>query len=207
MLRKSLHNRFIFLNKLDDFEGSKRVMKNTRKAHLWIGLIASIFIFMESLTGLLMNEPWLIGQTQQEGFRGNFQQGPQNQGQLNQGQAGQGMNQNSGQASGQIQGQNNNQNQRFNRNGQFQGRRNFGGNGNFSAGMAMNRQGMGQTSVMGIIRNLHAGRIGNTDIKWFLDLVAIAMMALTGTGIYLSMKVLGAESKQKKRDTDMFSEL
>jgi hypothetical protein len=49
-------------------------MKKTRTAHLWIGLISSIFIFMESLTGLIMNEPWLIGQSQLE-ERGNFQPG------------------------------------------------------------------------------------------------------------------------------------
>ncbi|MEH7120761.1 PepSY-associated TM helix domain-containing protein [Neobacillus vireti] len=184
-------------------------MKNTRKAHLWIGLIASIFIFMESITGLFLNEPWLIGQTQQEGFKGNFQQGQMNKGQFNrgqfnQGQAGQGVNQNSEQNAGQTQGQTGNQTQRFNGNGQFQGRGNFGGNRNFPAGMT--REGMGQTSAMGIIRGLHEGRIGNTDIKWLIDLIALAMIALTGTGIYLSIKVLGAESKRKKRQTDMFSE-
>ncbi|ULT59092.1 PepSY domain-containing protein [Neobacillus drentensis] len=187
-------------------------MKNTRKTHLWIGLIASIFIFMESITGLLINEPWLIGQTSMEGGRANFQQGQMNQsqfnnGQTNQGQARQGMTQNSGQTSGQPQGQNGNQNQNFNHNGQFQGRRNFSGNGNFPAGMMMNRGGMGQTSVMGIIRGLHEGRIGNTNIKWLIDLVALAMIALTGTGIYLSIKVLGAEAKRKKRQTDMFSDI
>ncbi|MEH7415273.1 PepSY-associated TM helix domain-containing protein [Neobacillus drentensis] len=197
-------------------KGEKQ-MKNTRKAHLWIGLIASIFIFMESLTGLLMNEPWLIGQTSMEGGRGNFPAGQMNQGQMNQGQmnngqtnqgqAGQEMTQNSGQTAGQTQGQNGNQTQRFNGNGQFQRRGNFGGNGNFPAGMMMNRQGMGQTSAMGIIRGLHEGRIGNTNIKWLIDLIALAMMALTGTGIYLSIKVLGAEAKRKKRETDMFSDI
>jgi hypothetical protein len=187
-------------------------MKNTRKAHLWIGLIASIFIFMESITGLLMNEPWLIGQTSMEGGKGNFQSGQMNQnqfnnGQTNQGQTMQGMTQNSGQTAGQTQGQNGNQNQKFNGNGQFQGHGNFGGNGNFPAGMTMNREGMGQTSAMGIIRGLHEGRIGNTDIKWLIDLVALAMIALTGTGIYLSIKVLGAEAKRKKRQSDMLIEI
>lgn len=193
-------------------KGEKQV-KNTRKAHLWIGLIASIFIFMESITGLLMNEPWLIGQTSMEGGRGNFQPGQMNQGQFNngqtnQGQARQGMTQNSGQTSGQTQGQNGNQNQNqnFNRNGQFQGRGNFSRNGNFPAGMAMNREGMGQTSAMGIIRGLHEGRIGTTNIKWLIDLIALAMIALTGTGIYLSIKVLGAEAKRKKRQADTFSD-
>src|SRR4051812_4280912 len=60
-------------------------MKNTRKAHLWIGLICSIFILIESVTGLLMNEPWLIGQTQMEGNKGNFQQGQFNRGAVQQG--------------------------------------------------------------------------------------------------------------------------
>src|SRR3954463_7086002 len=50
-------------------------MKKTRQAHLWIGLICSIFILMESITGLLMNEPWLIGQSSQTEQRGNFQPG------------------------------------------------------------------------------------------------------------------------------------
>jgi hypothetical protein len=58
-------------------------MKKTKRAHLWIGLIASILILAESITGLLMNETWLIGQTQVGGNRsGNFQPG---QGQFNQG--------------------------------------------------------------------------------------------------------------------------
>ncbi|WP_160719125.1 PepSY-associated TM helix domain-containing protein [Bacillus sp. USDA818B3_A] len=186
-------------------------MKNTRKAHLWIGLIASIFIFMESITGLLMNEPWLIGQTQQEGGKGNFQpgqvQGQMNNGQSNQVQAGQGMTQKSAQTSGQMQGQNSNQMQRSSGDRQFQGRGNFGGNGNLPAGMTMNREGMGQNSAMGIIRGLHEGRLGNTNIKWLIDLVAIAMIILTGTGIYLSAKVLAAEAKRKKRKTEMFSEI
>jgi hypothetical protein len=191
-------------------------MKQTRRAHLWIGLIASIFIFMESLTGLLMNEPWLIGQTSLDGGRGNFQQGQMNTSQFNnsqttQGQSRQGMTQNSGQTGsqtqGQTQGQNGGQYRRFNGNGQFQGRRNFNGSGNFPTGMTMNRGGMGQTSAMGIIRGLHEGRIGNTNIKWLIDLIALAMMALTGTGVYLSIKVLSAESKRKKRQADMIEPL
>ncbi|MFL6556883.1 MAG: hypothetical protein ACJ8MO_12270 [Bacillus sp. (in: firmicutes)] len=60
-------------------------MKNTRKAHLWIGLICSIFILIESVTGLLMNEPWLIGQTQMEDNRGNFQPGQFNSGTMQKG--------------------------------------------------------------------------------------------------------------------------
>lgn len=156
-------------------------MKKLRRAHLWIGLIASIFIFAEALTGLLMNEPWLVGQSQASVGRSNFQPG-----QFYQGQNGQGNSAGSGQASGQFQGQGSN--------GQFQGRGSFRGNGNFNG---FRRNG-GAQGILGTIRNLHEGRIGNTDVKWLLDLVAIAMMALTGTGVYLSINVLRAERKRKK---------
>jgi hypothetical protein len=37
-------------------------VKRVRQAHLWIGLITSIFLLVEAVTGLLLAEPWLIGQ-------------------------------------------------------------------------------------------------------------------------------------------------
>lgn len=176
-------------------------MKKVRRTHLWIGLISSIFIFIEAATGLLMNEPWLIGQNSVTVGRGNFQPG-----QFNQFQNSQGTNMDNGQAGGQMQGQNgfNGNNQaggdgqgqnglNGNGNGQFQGRRGFGGNGNF-AGF----QGRANQGFLGTIRNLHSGRIGTMNVKWLLDLVALAMMMMTGTGIYLSVKILRAESNQKK---------
>jgi hypothetical protein len=62
-------------------------MRKVKRAHLWIGLIASILIFVEAFTGLLLNEPWLIGQSATSSFvggqgfgaRGNFQPGQFNQ--------------------------------------------------------------------------------------------------------------------------------
>jgi hypothetical protein len=167
-------------------------MKKVRRVHLWIGLIASVFIFIEALTGLLMNEPWLVGQSQIQGQRGNFQPGQFSQWQNNQGAAN-----NNGQAGGSFQGQNGQSG--FNGNGQFQGGRRFGGNGNFTPGM-FGRQSQG---ILGTIRALHQGQIGNTNIKWLLDLVALAMMALTGTGIYMSINVLRAERKRKNRHDDI----
>ncbi|WP_066064940.1 PepSY-associated TM helix domain-containing protein [Neobacillus soli] len=181
-------------------------MKKTRRLHLWIGLIASVFIFMESLTGLLMNEPWLIGQSQIEGGRGNFQPGQFNQGQFLQGNIGgwgQGTGQNQGQAVNPQQGQSSGQTQGqtgTDGNGKYQRRSGFGGNGNLAG--RTRGEGIGKGSLISTIRGLHEGRIGNTEVKWFLDLVAIAMMFLTGTGIYLSIKVLGAERKRKKRQEE-----
>lgn len=171
-------------------------MKKMRRAHLWIGLIASILIFMESITGLLINEPWLIGQSQVEGGRGNFQPGQFNRGQFNQEQGGQTSNFDRGLVQdSQTQGQTG-----LNENGQFQGPPGFGRNNNF-AGVPRG-DGMGQGTLLRTIRGLHEGRIGNTNVKWLIDLTALAMIFLTGSGIYLSIKVLRAESKSKKRQNE-----
>ncbi|MBM7654381.1 PepSY-associated TM helix domain-containing protein [Neobacillus cucumis] len=178
-------------------------MKKTRQAHLWIGLICSIFILMESITGLLMNEPWLIGQSQTEG--GNMKQGmmmqqqgtttnsTQTTGQTNQaGTTTQANGTTNNQTTGNTQGTTNNQtagNTQGTTNGQAPA---FGGRGGFSG------EGSQSTSLMGIIRGLHEGKIGTTDITWLIDLTAIAMIFLTGSGIYLSAKVLAADRKRKR---------
>ncbi|PLS05554.1 PepSY-associated TM helix domain-containing protein [Neobacillus cucumis] len=184
-------------------------MKQTRKAHLWIGLICSIFILMESITGLLMNEPWLIGQSQTE-QRGNFQQG------MMPGQQ-QGTNTSSNQTTNQTQGSNQLANGQTkaqtgsstqssgNTNGQTGSNTQSNSNGQLQGpggqnGMNFGEKGAQSGSLMGIIKGLHEGRIGTTNIKWLIDLTAIAMIFLTGSGIYLSSKVLvlAAERKRKK---------
>jgi hypothetical protein len=163
-------------------------MRKVKRAHLWIGLIASILIFVEAFTGLLLNEPWLIGQSATSSFvggqgfgaRGNFQPGQFNQSGNNQSQNNQGNTSDFSKGNGQTQGKN-----RFRGNGQFQGR-GFAG-----------RQLGNQNSFAGIIRGLHEGRIGTTNIKWLMDLAALAMMFLTGSGVFLSIKTLRAEKKRK----------
>lgn len=159
-------------------------MKKTRKAHLWIGLICSVFILIESITGLLMNEPWLIGQTQMEGNRGNFQPGQFNQGAGMQGTFPADSSQNPGQTPSQA--------GITNETSQFPGRsgaRGLGGEG-------------GTSSITSIIRGLHEGKVGTINVKWLVDLVAIALIFLTISGIYLSLKVLRADKKRKNRNLD-----
>ncbi|MDD9270690.1 PepSY-associated TM helix domain-containing protein [Paenibacillus sp. GCM10023248] len=157
-------------------------MKRTRQLHLWIGMICSVFILIQSVTGLLLSEKWLTGaseeppqgmmQTMNAGNQAGLAQGPnQNQDQSQ----GQGTSQ--GQTQGQMQGQ-------------MQGQRPFPGGG---AGPG------GQAGVTGFIKNLHEGRIGNTNVKWLVDLTAISMIVLTVTGITLSIKTLRAQSMQRKR--------
>jgi len=161
-------------------------MKKTRKAHLWIGLICSVFILIESITGLLMNEPWLIGQTQMEGNKGNFQSG-----QFNRGAMQQGATTDSSQAAGQTPGQTPGQ-AGTNVPSQFQGRPEARG----IEGEA------GTGSITSIIRGLHEGKIGTINVKWLVDLVAIALIFLTISGIYLSLKILSADKKRKNRNLD-----
>lgn len=179
-----------YVKKMNDLKG-EQMMRKVRRAHLWIGLIASVFIFMEAVTGLLLTEPWLIGQSERGPFdgglgieaRGNFQPGQFNQGQNAQWP----LNTDPGQTNGtQRQSQSSIVG---NRQGRFSGYTNF-------------KRDQNQGSFMNVIRGLHEGRIGNTNIKWLIDLVAIAMMFLTGTGIYLSINILRAEKKRKNRPSD-----
>ncbi|WP_160724347.1 PepSY-associated TM helix domain-containing protein [Bacillus sp. USDA818B3_A] len=171
-------------------------MKKTRQAHLWIGLICSIFILMESITGLIMNEPWLIGQAQTEGG-GNFKQGmmPPQQSQSttttdsNQSTGQTSQSGTASQSGTMAQSGTTSQSNSTTSNGQapaFGGRGSIGGEGSQSG------------SFMGIVRGLHEGKIGSTDITWLIDLTAIAMIFLTGSGIFLSIKVLKADRKRKK---------
>ncbi|WP_412729716.1 hypothetical protein [Geobacillus stearothermophilus] len=39
-------------------------MRNMRTVHLWFGLISSIFLRVEAVTGLLLSEPGRIGQAE-----------------------------------------------------------------------------------------------------------------------------------------------
>lgn len=155
-------------------------MKKTRNAHVWIGLIASLFILIESITGLLMNEPWLIGQSSQvEGNRGDFQPG-----QFNRGTAPEGTNPNASQGAEQTQGQNGTTMQIPGDQGRLGGKN------------------LSQGTIMSTIRGLHEGMIGTTSVKWLIDLVALALIFLTGSGIYLSLKVLLANKKKGKGNSE-----
>lgn len=157
-------------------------MKKIRRAHLWIGLIASVFLFMEAITGLIMMEPWLIGQSD-------------NNRPFADGQAFQGGNFNRGQG---FQGNTGSDSGLNSQNGQGFQRRNGSGfpGGGFPNGRMRGERDSG--SLMGIIKGLHAGRLGNMDIGWLIDLAATSMIFLTGSGIFLSWKILSIEKKRKQ---------
>ena len=128
-------------------------MRINRQLHLWIGLITSVLILIEAVTGLLMTEPWLMGVNRPS------------------------AEQRSETAETKMVG--------------FSERGRFNGGPNFKPG----NQGNG---LMPFIKNLHAGRIGNTDVSILLDLAAIGMIILTITGIILSVRALKMQRIQKK---------
>jgi hypothetical protein len=151
-------------------------MKKMWQAHLWIGLITSVFLLMEAITGLLLAEPWLIGQPKGEPM---FMQGAEH-GPISSGMAQQGPSSARNFAEGESSSSPDFEQRSFGPREGFRGER--GGN-----------------SLAGIIRGLHEGRLGNIDIRWAIDIAAISMIFLTLSGIYLSVKLLRAQSKSRKK--------
>ncbi|MGO4268340.1 PepSY-associated TM helix domain-containing protein [Paenibacillus sp. TAF58] len=156
-------------------------MKRTRQLHLWIGLICSVFILIQSITGLLLSEKWLIGSEETE-MRppGAMSQGMTNgnrDGAAPSNQASNSMTPSAGGDQGTA--------------GAMQGNR-----------PALNGPGPGQdgaNGLTGFIKGLHEGKIGNTNVKWLVDIAAISMIFLTITGIILSIKTLRAQGISKKK--------
>jgi hypothetical protein len=154
-------------------------MRKTRQLHLWIGLICSIFIFIEAVTGLFLLEPQLLGGS---GGPGGF---PQMQQQRPQTPTTSGVDANAASPGARANA------------GGFapNGMRGPGRGGDAGGGGA----GGGGAGAIGFIRNLHEGRIGSTNIKWVMDIAAIGMMILTITGIILSTKTLAAQRVRRRK--------
>lgn len=138
------------------------MVKRIRQAHLWIGLITSIFLLVEAVTGLLLSEPWLIGQQKREEHRALIPSDGNSVRSL---------------PSGDMRG--------FSESGGMEERvRDAGGS---------------PDSLAGIIRGLHEGRIGQWDVSWAIDIAAIAIILLTVSGIYLSIRLLAVQRNRKRK--------
>lgn len=169
-------------------------MKKSRQLHLWIGLLCSILILVESITGLLLSERWLLG-VDGEQHEVRVQQAMSAGGEAGSSQAG------DGQVSG---GEGSNAQANASQASSSEGDR-----AQQAAGSeAMRRRPEGGNSLMMIVRQLHEGRIGTLDVKWLADLSAIAMIILTITGITLSIKTLRAQriSKMKRQQVTVENE-
>lgn len=145
-------------------------MRKTRQLHLWIGLICSVFILIEAVTGLFLLEPQLLGGSGQRGAP------PQQMQQQQTTNAGAGSS-DANAASPAVRGDG----------GAFPRNRNMGTGSEGGAG------------ATNFIRNLHEGRIGNTDIGWVMDIAAIGMIILTITGIVMSTKILAAQNVRRRK--------
>ncbi len=155
-------------------------MKKYRQLHLWIGLLCSVLILVESVTGLLLSEPWLMGGEERTEKRVPFQVTSMNGASGSAVPDGSSLSTASPAERSQEEG--------------FQFQKEKGG-----APQGMN-------SLMGIIHGLHEGRIGSTNVKWLADLAAIAMIILTVTGIALSVQTLRAQSIRRKKRLEVSTE-
>lgn len=120
-------------------------MKKNRLFHLWIGLLTSVLILIEAVTGLLMNEPWLMG--------------------LNKPSTEQHVEYEQVQTDG------------------FSERESVEEERHYNPAEQGN-------SMLGVVRSLHSGRIGDTNVRFLLDIIAVGLIILTITGITMSIKRL-----------------
>jgi hypothetical protein len=157
-------------------------MKKFRTLHLWIGLICSFFILIQAVTGLLLSEPWLIGIQSPE--ERPMQMPPQNSGaslsapddngavQSVPGDSGAGQSASSDTGGGMRQG---------------------------PARGPFPEDGKTGSNLQAFIKGLHEGRIGGTDLKIVVNITAIGLILLTGTGIVLSVQTLRAQSIRRRK--------
>jgi hypothetical protein len=146
------------------------LMRKTRQLHLWIGLICSVFILIEAVTGLFLLEPQLLGGSGGQG-------GPPLQ-----------MQQQQTTNAGAV---------RSDTNAASPAARTDAGSFSRNSNMGPGRE--GGAGASNFIRNLHEGRIGSTDIGWVMDIAAIGMIILTITGIVMSTKTLAAQSVRRRK--------
>jgi hypothetical protein len=121
-----------------------------RKIHLWVGLILAVFLLVEAITGLILAEPWLVGQASH--------QGPP----------------------------------RIIEKEQSSGVKNNLPPEEIAQRSDIKRD---SSSPFSIAKGLHEGRIASVNLKWLVDLVAIGIIILTITGIYLSVTLLSLRNK------------
>ncbi|MDA8223430.1 PepSY-associated TM helix domain-containing protein [Desulfosporosinus sp.] len=154
------------------------MFRKMRNLHLWIGLITSIIILMEAVTGLMLAHPSLMGMESRAPIIEKNSQFTSSENQststTNQSTASQNSVASNTQSSSPL---GENQSEVIVRN---------------SEGSRQQEAGNG---LMGIVKGLHKGKLGNLNITWVVDLAAISMIVLTISGIYLSIRILRGQQK------------
>lgn len=169
------------------------MFRKMRNLHLWIGLITSIIILLESVTGLILAHPELMGAQAKASITERNSQFTSSENQ-------------SVAASEQDPTTANNSPSSTN---QTATSKNSGDSNTLSSSLQgetqseltslrpeSSRNHETENNLMGLVKGLHAGRLGNLDITWVIDLAAISMIVLTISGIYLSIGILRGQKKR-----------
>lgn len=62
-------------------------------------------------------------------------------------------------------------------------------------GQAAPERAKSATSVYGLAKGLHQGKVGSMDLTWVVDASAVGLAVLTVTGVYLAVPVLRAKRR------------
>lgn len=136
--------------------------RTIKKAHMWLGLILAIFILLEAVTGLIMVEPWVIGESAQVHADGGSHPYIAEIGSGATGGTEPSSVESESSASSSVENK-------------------------MERRPDTDREGF---SAAGLVRMLHQGRIGGLDLGFILDILAVGLVILTVTGIYLAIPLL-----------------
>lgn len=161
-------------------------MKKIRQIHFWVGIITAAFLFVQSITGIVLyfqqkggdkgGQPMAMQQSNSQNA------GSSNSSSKNTNNSSTSSNTNTNNSSASS-NSNTMQAPSFNGSGGPQ-------NGNFPNGGMMQRQAGGAGSLEMLVKSLHSGIIGL--------IAGIGMLILTGTGLWTSWLIARAKRKRKR---------
>ena len=168
------------------------MFRKMRNLHLWIGIITSIIILMEAVTGLMLEHPSLLGmQSKAPIIERNSQfTSSEDQSNTTSDQGPTTANQSTSTATQSTTSQNSvvsntpSSSLQEEKQSEVTALRSEG-----------SRKQEAGNSLIGFVKGLHEGKLGNLNIKWAIDLAAISMIVLTISGMYLSIRILRGQKK------------
>ncbi|THD14895.1 hypothetical protein CI793_14065 [Anoxybacillus ayderensis] len=167
-------------------------MKKTRHLHLWIGLICSVFLLLEAVTGLLLTERWLMGMSGHSHDSHEHAHGDgHGHAKLNMIDAVKKASESGAFSMDEVGVVMNH--------GMYMVRLNDKDGTLVTIapdGTVVKKE---VNTFASFVRAIHVGKLGIWN-RLMIDVAAIAIIILTGTGIYLSVKILRAQTKAKRRN-------
>ena len=168
-------------------------MKKTSNLHLWIGLICSVFLLLEAVTGLLLTERWLMGVSgHSHGSHEHAHGDGHGHVQLNMIDAVKKASESGAFSMDEVGVVMNH--------GMYMVRLNDQDGTLVTIapdGTVVKKE---ANQFASFVRAIHVGKLGLWN-RLIIDAAAISIIILTGTGIYLSVKILRTQAKTKQRKT------